>query len=81
MTASVAHVTNLTPPGECRQPYAAAVLNLQCVACGKPCRSETEKDIHTKRTGGAGTLHAHARHSTVKARSIDDSQYAYGPRR
>ena len=28
-----------------------AVLNLTCVACGKPCRSETEKDIHTKRTG------------------------------
>ena len=30
-----------------------AVLNLTCVACGKPCRSETEKDIHTKRTGHA----------------------------
>ena len=27
------------------------VLTLQCEECGKPCKSETEKDIHTKRTG------------------------------
>lgn len=27
------------------------VLNLQCTACNKPCRTQTEKDLHTKRTG------------------------------
>ncbi|KAE8653820.1 C2 domain-containing protein [Hibiscus syriacus] len=26
-------------------------LNLVCSACGKPCRSKTESDLHTKRTG------------------------------
>jgi hypothetical protein len=28
-----------------------AVLNLVCSDCGKPCRSQTEVDLHTKRTG------------------------------
>lgn len=28
-----------------------AVLNLVCTTCGKPCRSKTESDLHTKRTG------------------------------
>jgi len=28
-----------------------AVLNLVCADCGKPCRSATEQDVHTKRTG------------------------------
>ncbi|ONK77222.1 uncharacterized protein A4U43_C02F4340 [Asparagus officinalis] len=28
-----------------------AVLNLVCTTCGKPCRSKTEMDLHTKRTG------------------------------
>ncbi|KAI4976898.1 hypothetical protein ZWY2020_050505 [Hordeum vulgare] len=28
-----------------------AVLNLLCVDCGKPCRSQTEVDLHKKRTG------------------------------
>lgn len=27
------------------------VLNLICSSCGKPCRSKTESDLHTKRTG------------------------------
>lgn len=27
------------------------MLNLTCTDCGKPCRSQTECDIHTKRTG------------------------------
>lgn len=27
------------------------VLNLQCKTCGKPCRSKTEKELHSKRTG------------------------------
>lgn len=27
------------------------VLNLVCSSCGKPCRSKTESDLHTKRTG------------------------------
>jgi len=27
------------------------VLTLVCVACGKPCRSATEKELHTTRTG------------------------------
>ncbi|KAE8810477.1 F-box protein [Hordeum vulgare] len=30
-----------------------AVLNLVCVDCGKPCRSQTEVDLHKKRTGHA----------------------------
>ncbi|KAI4981171.1 hypothetical protein ZWY2020_021656 [Hordeum vulgare] len=30
-----------------------AVLNLVCADCGKPCRSETEVDLHKKRTGHA----------------------------
>jgi hypothetical protein len=30
------------------------VLNMTCTECGKPCRSETERDLHTKRTGHAG---------------------------
>ncbi|XP_044965221.1 uncharacterized protein LOC123425510 isoform X2 [Hordeum vulgare subsp. vulgare] len=29
------------------------VLNLVCVDCGKPCRSQTEVDLHKKRTGHA----------------------------
>ena len=29
------------------------VLNLTCTACGKPCRTQTECDLHTKRTGHA----------------------------
>lgn len=33
-----------------------------CTECGKPCRSETEKDIHTKRTG-----HAHFSDKTNEA--------------
>ncbi|KAJ6302369.1 hypothetical protein OIU77_016454 [Salix suchowensis] len=28
-----------------------AVLNLVCTTCCKPCRSKTETDLHTKRTG------------------------------
>lgn len=28
-----------------------AVVTLECADCGKPCRSETEQDLHTKRTG------------------------------
>ena len=28
-----------------------AVLTLVCVSCGKPCRSATEKELHTQRTG------------------------------
>ena len=28
-----------------------AVLTLECADCGKPCRSQTEQDLHTKRTG------------------------------
>ena len=28
-----------------------AVLNLVCFACGEPCRSKTESDLHTKRIG------------------------------
>lgn len=27
------------------------VLNLECQECGKPCKSQTELDLHTKRTG------------------------------
>ncbi|KAK7346036.1 hypothetical protein VNO80_20549 [Phaseolus coccineus] len=27
------------------------VLNLVCTACSKPCRSKTESDLHTRRTG------------------------------
>ena len=27
------------------------VLNLTCTECGKPCRTQTECDLHTKRTG------------------------------
>nr|GMD63536.1 vicilin-like seed storage protein At2g18540 [Ipomoea batatas] len=27
------------------------ILNLVCTTCGKPCRSKTESDLHTKRTG------------------------------
>lgn len=27
------------------------VLNLVCSTCGKPCRSTTEQELHTKRTG------------------------------
>ena len=27
------------------------VLNLTCTECGKPCRTQTEQDLHTKRTG------------------------------
>ena len=34
-----------------RKDFAFQVLNLQCKSCGKPCRSKTEKDLHTKRTG------------------------------
>lgn len=30
---------------------ATQVLNLVCADCGKPCRSTTEQDLHTKRTG------------------------------
>ncbi|KAM7273545.1 hypothetical protein ACFE04_028209 [Oxalis oulophora] len=30
-----------------------AVLNLICTTCRKPCRSKTESDMHTKRTGHA----------------------------
>ncbi|KAE8818186.1 F-box protein [Hordeum vulgare] len=30
-----------------------AVLNLVCADCGKPCRSQTEVDLHKKRTGHA----------------------------
>lgn len=29
------------------------VLNIQCKDCGKPCRSQTERELHTKRTGHA----------------------------
>ena len=29
-----------------------AVLQLVCKACGKPCRSETEKQMHTQRNPG-----------------------------
>lgn len=37
----------------CRRTRASfLVATLQvCTECGKPCRSETERDIHTKRTG------------------------------
>ncbi len=28
-----------------------AVLNLTCTECGKPCRSQTDVDLHKKRTG------------------------------
>lgn len=28
------------------------VLQLVCKTCGKPCRSQTEKDLHTKRNPG-----------------------------
>ena len=31
--------------------FASQVINIQCEECGKPCRSQTEKDLHTKRTG------------------------------
>ena len=27
------------------------MLTLECADCGKPCRSQTEQDLHTKRTG------------------------------
>lgn len=27
------------------------VLNLQCTICGKPCRNQTEKDMHSRHTG------------------------------
>ena len=33
--------------------FYAQVLNLICTACGKPCRTQTECDLHTKRTGHA----------------------------
>ena len=50
------------------------MLNLQCVACGKPCRSETEKDIHTKRTG-----HAEFVDKTAEtARAMDTEDRAIG---
>ena len=29
------------------------MLTLECSECGKPCRSQTEQDLHTKRTGHA----------------------------
>ena len=29
----------------------AQVLSMECEECGKPCRSQTEQDLHTKRTG------------------------------
>lgn len=31
--------------------YLTQVLNIVCTECGKPCRSDTERDLHTKRTG------------------------------
>lgn len=34
-------------------PLLAQVLNLTCTECGKPCRTQTEQDLHTKRTGHA----------------------------
>ena len=34
-------------------PPAAQVRRFVCTECGKPCRSETEKDVHAKRTGHA----------------------------
>lgn len=37
----------------CAPPSFPQVLNLKCTDCGKPCRSQTEQDLHTKRTGHA----------------------------
>lgn len=31
--------------------HGLQVLNLVCLTCGKPCRSETERELHIKRTG------------------------------
>lgn len=33
------------------QESTEAMLNLSCTNCGKPCRSQTEVDLHKKRTG------------------------------
>ena len=30
-----------------------AVLNQMCTECGKPCRNQTDMELHTKRTGHA----------------------------